>query len=153
MATQVEKIYHFENAEQEIGLVGPQDSQLKLIEEGLTVTLSVLGDQLTIKGDADKVAAAYSVVSALTSLIRRGVKIGPADIVSAINMAERGTIEYFEDMYTETLLRDVKGRPVRVKNYGQRRYIHAIRRNDITFGIGPAGTGKTYWPLSWRLQQ
>ena len=144
MATQVEKIYHFENAEQEIGLVGPQDSQLKLIEEGLTVTLSVLGDQLTIKGDADKVAAAYSVVSALTSLIRRGVKIGPADIVSAINMAERGTIEYFEDMYTETLLRDVKGRPVRVKNYGQRRYIHAIRQNDITFGIGPAGTGKTY---------
>ena len=134
----------FENAEQEIGLVGPQDSQLKLIEEGLTVTLSVLGDQLTIKGDADKVAAAYSVVSALTSLIRRGVKIGPADIVSAINMAERGTIEYFEDMYTETLLRDVKGRPVRVKNYGQRRYIQAIRQNDITFGIGPAGTGKTY---------
>ncbi|WP_431060762.1 PhoH family protein [Weissella paramesenteroides] len=144
MATQVEKIYHFENAEQEIGLVGPQDSQLKLIEEGLAVNLSVFGDQLTIKGDEDKVEATHSVVTALTSLIKRGIKVSPADIVSAINMAERGTIEYFEDMYTETLLRDVKGRSVRVKNYGQRRYIHAIRQNDITFGIGPAGTGKTY---------
>ena len=63
MATQVEKIYHFENAEQEIGLVGPQDSQLKLIEEGLAVNLSVFGDQLTIKGDEDKVEATHSVVT------------------------------------------------------------------------------------------
>ncbi|MGO3469084.1 MAG: PhoH family protein [Weissella hellenica] len=144
MTVQVEENYHFENAEQEIGLVGPQDSHLNLIEEGLAVSLSVLGTQLTIKGNAEQVSQAKAVISALTSLIKRGVKISPADIISAVNMAKRGTIEYFEDMYTETLLRDAKGHPVRVKNYGQRRYIHAIRQNDVTFGIGPAGTGKTY---------
>ena len=144
MAAQVEKVYRFENAEQEIGLVGAQDSNLKLIEEGMHVALSVFGDQLTIKGEADAVDAAEAIVAELAALIKKGVKLNATDIVSAMKMSERGTLEYFGDMYTETLIRDAKGHPVRVKNYGQRRYIQAIRNNDITFGIGPAGTGKTY---------
>lgn len=144
MAAQVEKIYRFENPEQEIGMVGPQDSNLKLIEEGMGVGLSVFGDQLTIKGSAEVVDATEAIVVELTNLIKKGVKLNATDIVSAMKMVERGTLEYFGDMYTETLIRDAKGHPVRVKNYGQRRYVQAIRHNDITFGIGPAGTGKTY---------
>jgi len=144
LAAQVERIYRFENAEQEIGMVGPQDSNLKLIEEGMGVDLSVFGDQLTIKGSAEVVDATEAIVVELTNLIKKGVKLNATDIVSAMKMVERGTLEYFGDMYTETLIRDAKGHPVRVKNYGQRRYVQAIRHNDITFGIGPAGTGKTY---------
>ena len=63
MAAQVEKVYRFENAEQEIGLVGAQDSNLKLIEEGMHVALSVFGDQLTIKGEADAVDAAEAITT------------------------------------------------------------------------------------------
>ena len=108
MAAQVEKVYRFENAEQEIGLVGAQDSNLKLIEEGMHVALSVFGDQLTIKGEADAVDAAEAIVAELAALIKKGVKLNATDIVSAMKMSERGTLEYFGDMYTETLIRDAK---------------------------------------------
>ncbi len=59
-------------------------------------------------------------------------------------MAEKGTLEYFQDLYTDTLVKDRKGRSIRVKNYSQRQYVQAVRHNDLVFGIGPAGTGKTY---------
>lgn len=61
-----------------------------------------------------------------------------------MTMAEKGTLEYFQDLYTDTLIRDRKGRSIRVKNYSQRQYVQAVKHNDLVFGIGPAGTGKTY---------
>jgi phosphate starvation-inducible protein PhoH and related proteins len=139
-----EKKYTFENAEQEIGLVGAQDANLRLLEEGMKVDVTVFGDDLTVRGAESAVLATVEIVRALTGLIKKGIKLNATDVVSAMKMSERGTLEYFDDLYTETLLRDNKGRSVRVKNYGQRRYVQAIRHNDITFGIGPAGTGKTY---------
>jgi phosphate starvation-inducible PhoH-like protein len=144
LTEEVEKVYKFQNAEQEIGLVGAQDANLKLLEEGLNVTMSLFGEELRVKGDEDQVNQAIDVVAELATLVKKGIKLNATDFVSAMKMSERGTLEYFGDMYTETLIRDNKGRSVRVKNYGQRSYIQAIRNNDITFGIGPAGTGKTY---------
>ncbi len=61
-----------------------------------------------------------------------------------MKMAHRGTLEYFADLYSETIIKDRRGRAIRVKNFGQRQYVNAMKHNDITFGIGPAGTGKTY---------
>lgn len=144
MTRPFEKQYTFENAEQEIGLVGPQDANLHLLEEGMQVVIVVFGDKLTIKGEQTAVEGTFAVIEALTALIKKGIKLNATDLVSAMKMYERGTLEYFADLYTETLLHDSKGRAVRVKNYGQRRYVQAIQHNDITFGIGPAGTGKTY---------
>lgn len=144
MTGSFEKKYTFENAEQEIGLVGAQDANLRLLEEGMKVDVTVFGDDLTVRGAESAVFATVEIVRALTGLIKKGIKLNATDVVSAMKMSERGTLEYFDDLYTETLLRDNKGRSVRVKNYGQRRYVQAIRHNDITFGIGPAGTGKTY---------
>lgn len=66
------------------------------------------------------------------------------DVVSAMKMADRGTLDYFADLYNEILIKDRQGKAVRVKNYGQRQYIKAMNDNDVTFGIGPAGTGKTF---------
>ncbi|WP_260344109.1 PhoH family protein [Periweissella beninensis] len=139
-----EKIFKIENAEQQAGLLGAQDSYLTLLEEGMDVTVRAFGDEIKISGSTEAVASVFSILKQLSYLIKTGVKLNATDVVSAMKMAERGTLEYFQDLYSETLLRDDKGRPVRVKNYGQRQYIHAIRNHDITFGIGPAGTGKTY---------
>jgi len=140
----IEQHFQFENPEQEIGLVGPQDAHLKLLEEGLGVQITGMGAQLTIIGSEDAVAQTIAVVEELCLLIKKGIRIGPADIVSAMNMVQRGTLMYFADMYTETIIRDAKGRAIRVKNYNQREYVNAIRHADVTFGVGPAGTGKTY---------
>ena len=144
MTNTIEQHFQFENPEQEIGLVGPQDAHLKLLEEGLGVQITGMGAQLTIIGSEDAVAQTIAVVEELCLLIKKGIRIGPAYIVSAMNMVQRGTLMYFADMYTETIIRDAKGRAIRVKNYNQREYVNAIRHADVTFGVGPAGTGKTY---------
>lgn len=139
-----EKIFKLENTEQQVGLLGAQDNFLSLLEEGIGVELNAFGDEIKIKGEDENVDITYDILKQLTYLIKTGVKLNATDVVSAIKMAERGTLEYFRDLYSETLIRDAKGRPVRVKNFGQRQYVQAIRNNDVTFGIGPAGTGKTY---------
>lgn len=144
MTKSIEKQYQFENPEQEIGLVGPQDANIKLLEEGMHVVIKGMGEQLLISGDEQAVARTLAVIDELCFLIKKGVRIAPADVVSAMNMVQRGTLEYFADMYTETVIRDAKGRSIRVKNYSQREYVNAIKHQDVVFGIGPAGTGKTY---------
>ncbi len=144
MTKSIEKQYQFENPEQEIGLVGPQDANIKLLEEGMHVVIKGMGEQLLISGDEQAVAQTFAVIDELCFLIKKGVRIAPADVVSAMNMVQRGTLEYFADMYTETVIRDAKGRSIHVKNYSQREYVNAIKHQDAVFGIGPAGTGKTY---------
>lgn len=144
MTTQIQKFFTFENSEQQTKLVGVNDSFLRLIEESLNVQLHARGDQVAISGDEDKVALAKAVLRELTDLIKHQISISATDVVSATTMAQRGTLEYFGDLYSEVLIRDNKGRSVRVKNFGQRQYIQSIRKNDVTFGIGPAGTGKTF---------
>ncbi|MCT4381839.1 PhoH family protein [Leuconostoc suionicum] len=144
MTAQIQQIFTFENVEQQTKLLGVNDNFLQLIEEGLTVRLHARGDQMTISGDEDKVPLAKAVLRELTTLIKHQINISDTDVVSAITMAQRGTLEYFGDLYSEVLIRDNKGRSVHVKNFGQRQYVQSIRKNDVTFGIGPAGTGKTF---------
>ncbi|MCG0833479.1 phosphate starvation-inducible protein [Lactiplantibacillus plantarum] len=130
---------------QSVALLGPEDAHLALLEDGLHVQLHVFGDQMTISSD-DEVAVhnTQAVLDNLTSLIKQGIQIGAPDVISAIKMVNRGTLDYFKDLYSETLIKDNRGRPIRVKNFGQRQYEQAVAKSDITFGIGPAGTGKTY---------
>ncbi|WP_179950321.1 PhoH family protein [Lactiplantibacillus garii] len=130
---------------QSVALLGPEDAHLALLEDGLHVNLHVFGDQMTISGDDEAaVHNTQAVLDNLTSLIKQGIQIGAPDVISAIKMVNRGTLEYFKDLYSETLIKDNRGRPIRVKNFGQRQYVQAVAKSDITFGIGPAGTGKTY---------
>lgn len=128
----------------QVALLGTQDKYLALLEEGLNVTINPFGDQLKIQGAPDDVDLTVAVLEALVALIEQNIQISSTDIVSAMKMAHRGTLKYFGDLYSEEIVKDRKGQPIRVKNFGQRQYIHAMKKNDITFGIGPAGTGKTY---------
>ncbi|MFD1422069.1 PhoH family protein [Lactiplantibacillus songbeiensis] len=130
---------------QSVALLGPEDQYLAMLEDGLHVSLHVFGDQVTISGDDEEaVHKTQAVFKNLTSLIKQNIQIGAPDVISAIKMVNRGTLDYFQDLYAETLIKDNRGRPVRVKNFGQRQYVQAVAKSDITFGIGPAGTGKTY---------
>ncbi len=139
-----EKLITLADPDQAIQLAGINDQNFKLIEEGLEVLIAPFGQELRISGSAQQASLAFQLIGQLLRLLNSGIRVAPQDVVSAINMAKRGTLEYFADMYAETLIKDAKGAPIRVKNFGQRQYIQSIRRNDITFGIGPAGTGKTY---------
>ena len=139
-----EKEFQLANPNLQLGLFGINDSNLRLLEEGNDVLIKPFGDCIKIEGKADDVATVIEIMRQLEALLMQGIHLSAADIVSAQKMAERGTLEYFQDLYTDTLLKDNRGRAIRVKNYGQRQYIQMIKNNDLTFGIGPAGTGKTY---------
>ncbi len=125
-------------------LVGVQNEYITILESGLEVTINVFGNSVKVSGDAQAVGTAINVIKNILGLIEKGININSSDFVSAINMAENGTLEYFKDLYNQVLVKDAKGKAVRVKTFGQRQYVQAIKHHDVVFGIGPAGTGKTY---------
>ncbi|MUV42686.1 AAA family ATPase [Lactobacillus acidophilus] len=126
-------------------LVGVNDGNLKLLSKGYDLSVSDTGNEIVITGnDEANIKKAIEVLKALDSVVNTGVNVGAPDTVSAMKMADKGTTEYFADLYKKVLIRDAKGRPIRVKNMGQKRYVEAINKSDVVFGIGPAGTGKTF---------
>ncbi|KRK34220.1 PhoH family protein [Loigolactobacillus bifermentans] len=141
---QVTKEFRVSNPDEAINLMGNQDSFLTLLEDGFHVTLNAFGDVIKITGLSEAASQVYAILQNLLQLDHQGIKISQADVVSAIKMAQRGTLEYYQELYRTELIKDRKGRPIRVKNFGQRQYVTQVRQNDITFGIGPAGTGKTF---------
>ncbi|MBM4762334.1 PhoH family protein [Bacillus sp. B15-48] len=127
-----------------IALFGNSDSNLKLVENQLEISIVTRGDKVNLTGSSEKVEMARAVLEKLLSVIRKGINISERDVTYAIQMAEKGTLDYFRDLYEEEIARNSKGKSIRVKTLGQREYINAIRKNDLVFGLGPAGTGKTY---------
>ncbi|WDF83785.1 PhoH family protein [Lacticaseibacillus pabuli] len=140
----VTKTFILSDSNEMIGLVGVNNHNLDVIAGELGVTLNPHGDQIRIDGDSKHGSMAYQVLTKLSELQRTGVKLAEQDVLSAAKMAQKGTLEYFLDFYSQSIIKDAKGEPIRVKNFGQRQYVNAIQHNAITFGIGPAGTGKTY---------
>ncbi|MCM3663961.1 PhoH family protein [Mesobacillus subterraneus] len=132
------------NPNEAISLFGNADLNLKLIEQELGVSIVTRGETVGISGAEDKAGMAQAVLNNLLAVIRKGISISQREVVYAIQMAEKGTLEYFRDLYDEEISKNVKGKSIRVKTLGQRHYINAIKSRDLVFGIGPAGTGKTY---------
>lgn len=154
MATDTDKMtmsFKIDSPQVEVGLLGAQDKYVALIEEGMNVSVNPFGDELKITGENEDVHLTMDVLQELVNLLQQGIMISSADIVSAMKMAHRGTLKYFADLYNEKIINDRKGRPIRVKTFGQRQYVHAMKDNDITFGIGPAGTGKTYLAVAMAI--
>lgn len=125
-------------------LLGVSDSNLKLIEETFDIQIITRGDAIVIVGREDQKAEAAALIEQLLKVIRKDININQRDVVSAIEMSKAGTIEYFSELYDEVIARNTKGKIIRAKTIGQRNYIKAIKNKDLVFGIGPAGTGKTY---------
>jgi phosphate starvation-inducible PhoH-like protein len=132
------------NPSEAISLFGNADSNLKIIEQELNVSIVTRGEAVSLSGDEDRVELAGQILDKLMILIRRGVAISQRDVLHAVQMGQKGTIEYFVNLYEEEIGKNVKGKAIRIKTLGQRQYVTAIRNNDLVFGIGPAGTGKTY---------
>lgn len=127
-----------------VNLVGINDANLKLLEETYDISIVENGNTIQLSGDESTVASAVAVLNALDKVITDGIMISATDVISASKMAKKGTLEYFGELYNQVLIRDSKKRPIRVKNMGQKRYVDAIRQYDVVFGMGPAGTGKTF---------
>lgn len=138
-------IINIDSLEEAQALIGANDQHITFLEEEFDVTIHTLGNEITVDGaDDQNVELTEDVLINLLKIIQRGMSINLRDVQSAAMMARKGTIEYLVDLYNEEIARDVKGKSIRAKTTGQRLYIENIKRHDLTFGIGPAGTGKTF---------
>lgn len=125
-------------------LLGTHDKHLKLIEEMTETIIHTRGEMLQIVGEEPGLSLASSVIRTLQELIKRGIHVSTPDVVAALKMGQKGTLDYFIEMYEEEIVKDRNGKPIRVKNSGQKKYVEAVATHDVVFGIGPAGTGKTF---------
>ena len=126
-------------------LAGAQDQILRTLEEHLDCAIYLRGNMVTLDGDADAVQAAATVVRELSSLVARGHELGPATIESVTRVLDEreSPAQVLEDVVWRH--RNLKVAP---KSVNQKRYVDAIRRSTITFGVGPAGTGKTFLAIA-----
>ncbi|MCU9533477.1 PhoH family protein [Streptococcus sp. CSL10205-OR2] len=125
-------------------LFGSNERHLKLIEKELGVTIHARIENIQIIGDKEKVELARLTIEALLILVGRGMLINTPDVVTALSMAKNNEINKFVALYEEEIIKDNSGKPIRVKTLGQKEYVDAIKSHDVVFGIGPAGTGKTF---------
>jgi len=130
------------------GLFGRRDEHIRLVEEELRVRLVVRDGMLTITGSEGAVAVAEQVVGELVTLVRQGRQVGNEEVRLALRHVGANERDTFRELQAEAIEVSSKKRPVRPKGLRQTRYIEAIRKHDIVFGIGPAGTGKTYLAMA-----
>ncbi|MCM3599533.1 PhoH family protein [Robertmurraya korlensis] len=135
---------NLENPNEAIALLGNADANIKMIEQELGVSIVTRGGTVSVSGSTENVEMVTSIISNLMYVIRKGINISGRDVMYAIQMSKKGTLEYFKDIYEEEITKNAKGKSIRVKTLGQQQYLTAMKKHDLVFGIGPAGTGKTY---------
>lgn len=135
---------NLENPNEAIALLGNSDANIKMIEQELGVSIVTRGEKVSVSGSPENVELVTSIISNLVYVIRKGINISGRDVMYAIQMSKKGTLEYFKDIYEEEITKNAKGKSIRVKTLGQQQYLTAMKKHDLVFGIGPAGTGKTY---------
>lgn len=128
-----------------LALFGSNERHLKLIENHLEVIIHARTERVQIIGDDhDNVELARLTIQALQVLVGRGMMVNTSDVVTALSMAEKGTIDKLVALYEEEIIKDNNGKAIRVKTLGQKVYVDSVKKHDVVFGIGPAGTGKTF---------
>ena len=140
----IEQTISIERIEDVIDIFGSFDENIKLIEHELDVSVVSRDDQLKISGEAENVLYAVKAVQGLPGLAGRKETITEQNVRYIINLVKAGNEEHINDIARDVLCVTAKGKPIKPKTLGQKRYVDAIKKNTITLGIGPAGTGKTY---------
>lgn len=139
-----EQIITFDAVEQAVSLFGSFDENIRLIEAEFDVSVISRGSDLKICGSEEQVSKAVRALNSLLVLIKKGEPLTNQNVRYAISLVNEGNEDKLSSMSSDTICITSKGRPVKPKTLGQKKYCTAIEDNTITFGIGPAGTGKTY---------
>jgi phosphate starvation-inducible protein PhoH and related proteins len=129
-------------------LFGSYDENLKHLETQFGVRIRTQGHELMVEGDAVAVARVNSIIEQLASLMRDGYKLSTSDVKTAADLVAQDEAVDLRDHFLKGSLTAAGKRRVAPKTVNQRRYLDAIEQNDIVFGIGPAGTGKTYLAMA-----
>lgn len=130
-------------------LFGMNDRNMAVLEQELSVTTALRGQELRITGDPENVLMAEQVIDQLLSLLRTGESVDPMRIRYAISLARDGQSERVEELVQGDVVAIThRGKPIRCKTLGQRAYVDAVRHHELTLAVGPADTGKTYLAMA-----
>ncbi len=148
----IEQLVNVERMEHTLALFGSFDTNVKMIEEAYGVTVLLRGTDIKVTGDAEKVGSAVRVIETLLSLLNNGEALTEQNIHYVMSLVSEGQEDRAAQLAEDVICITAKGRPLKSKTLGQKKYIEAIRQNTITFGVGPAGTGKTYLAVAMAVR-
>ncbi len=150
--TFIEQVLQIERIEDVLTLFGNADQNVKIIEEHFGVNIVCRGTEVKITGEPEAVSKAQRTVDTLLAMIAKDGNLSEQNVRYVITLVEQGSEQSMAQMNNSCIAVTVKGKPVKPKTLGQKKYIDAIQNNTITFGIGPAGTGKTYLAVAMAVR-
>ncbi len=126
-------------------LCGIKDANIKILEEEYATQITFRGDSFFIEvEDEDTFEKINQVIQSLLSLLDKGVRVSKRDVVYAIKLKKEGNLKNLNDLYSMPITKTSSGKMIYPKTLGQKVYYQALKKQDVVFGMGPAGTGKTY---------
>ncbi len=137
-----------ESGDESVQLLGKHDRHFGLVEDRFKVRLIPKGHELVIEGAPEDVEVLYTMFQELLAQIRKGYVLTAREFEYALKLAHQGEVSSIRSVFSDMVLVTPRGKQIRPKTVGQKRYIEAIRNHDLVLSIGPAGTGKTYLALA-----
>ena len=130
-------------------LFGMNDRNMAVLEQELSVVSALRGQELQFRGDAENVAAAETAVARLITLLQHGETVDPMRIRYVVSLVREGKSDLLDQLSgSDVIAITHRGRPIRSKTLGQRAYVEAVRKHELTLAVGPAGTSKTYLAMA-----
>ena len=140
----MEQRISIERMEQAVNLFGSFDENVRLIESKFKVTISNREGELRVNGEVEDTMLAVKALNALLTISNRGEPITEQNVRYVISLVRAGQEDRISELTQDVICISSKGRPIKPKTIGQKKYIESVLKNTITIGVGPAGTGKTY---------
>ena len=132
-------------------LIGINEANIKILEDAFNTNIIVRGDELVINDEHNKTEMISKVIDALIALVKKGKTISQRDVLYTLKLLETENVKAMEDLYSIKIARTISGKIIYPKTLGQKEYYYALKNNDVVFGIGPAGTGKTYLAVVYAI--
>ena len=139
---------HFDDSDAIRSLCGEHDGNLKAISKRLNVSVHARGNQITLQGAREPLTNAKQLLQDLYFIVESGYRLSSIDVIHAIKMLLDDMPLHLKDVFLDTIIVSSRRKAITPKSYNQKTYVDAMRRFDIVFGIGPAGTGKTYLAMA-----
>ena len=147
-----EQVINIERMEDAVGLFGSFDENVKLIENEYGVRIVNRGSVIKISGEPDRVSCAAKALEGLLMLLNKGEELNEQNVRYCISLVNEGSEEKLSSLSSDCICITMSGKPVKPKTLGQKNYIEQISNHTIVFGVGPAGTGKTYLAVAMAVK-